>query len=113
MEEDNNWSFDQIADAVKEWGYNKNIVHPGNMKRQFDKFESEVVEFKEAFEDLQVNASEENYTKWLLELGDVLVTLVMVAACDDTDLRDALFAAYNKIQARKGQTINGQFVKDV
>lgn len=105
-------TFEQTANLVKEWGKSKNLIHPGNMQRQFDKFQEEVAELKEAFYIYIHNADDQNYMNFLLELGDVLVTMILLAECDDTELGDALLAAYGKIKNRTGKTIAGQFIKD-
>lgn len=46
-------------------------------------------------------------------LGDVLVTLIIVATKEDLDLTECLKSAYNTIKDRKGTMMpNGVFVKD-
>lgn len=46
-------------------------------------------------------------------LGDVLVTLIIVAAKEDVDLVDCLKSAYNEIKDRTGTMLpNGVFIKD-
>jgi len=46
-------------------------------------------------------------------LGDVMVTLVNVAALVDMDLRECFYKAYKVIEHRKGyMNKNGQFVKE-
>lgn len=46
-------------------------------------------------------------------LGDVLVTLIIVAAKEDVDLVACLKSAYNEIKARTGTMMpNGVFIKD-
>lgn len=46
-------------------------------------------------------------------LGDVLVTLIIVAAKEDVDLVDCLKSAYNEIKDRTGTMMsNGVFIKD-
>ena len=47
-------------------------------------------------------------------LGDVLVTLIVVAALEDLDLTECLASAYAEIKDRKGTLMpNGVFVKEV
>lgn len=47
-------------------------------------------------------------------LGDVLVTLIVVAALEDLDLTECLASAFNEIKDRKGTLLpNGTFVKEV
>lgn len=46
-------------------------------------------------------------------LGDVLVTLIIVAAKEDVDLVTCLKSAYNEIKDRTGTMMpNGVFIKD-
>lgn len=45
------------------------------------------------------------------ELGDVLVTLIIQAQGQGTNLEECLALAYNKIKYRTGKTIDGVFVK--
>jgi NTP pyrophosphatase (non-canonical NTP hydrolase) len=45
-------------------------------------------------------------------LGDVQVTLIILAAQLGLDYDKCLEAAYNEIKDRKGATVNGTFVKN-
>ena len=47
------------------------------------------------------------------DLGDVLVTLILLAELIDTDLMTCLTDSYNVIRKRSGKMVNGIFVKDV
>ena len=47
-----------------------------------------------------------------LEMGDVLVTLIILAKQLEIDPSECLDLAYNKIANRKGKTIKGIFVKE-
>ena len=58
---------------------------------------------------------EEAYNKYKnlqIELGDVLVTLVIMAKQLDIDLEECLYLAYKKIKDRQGKTIDGVFIKE-
>ena len=47
-------------------------------------------------------------------IGDVLVTLIVVAALEDLDVKDCLASAYAEIKDRRGTLLaNGTFVKEV
>lgn len=47
-------------------------------------------------------------------LGDVLVTLIVVAALEDLDLKECLASAYAEIKDRRGTlTKDGVFIKEV
>ena len=45
-------------------------------------------------------------------LGDVFVTLVILAQQQDLSLYDCVIAAYSEIKDRKGQTVNNVFIKE-
>ena len=47
-----------------------------------------------------------------MEMGDILVTLIILSKQLDIDLVECLDMAYKKIKKRKGKTINGTFVKE-
>ena len=45
-------------------------------------------------------------------IGDVWVTLVILAAQHDTTLIECQQAAWEQIKSRKGKTVNGLFIKE-
>ena len=45
-------------------------------------------------------------------IGDVVVTLIILASQNGLSLEECLQTAYNEIKGRKGKTINGVFVKE-
>lgn len=46
------------------------------------------------------------------EIGDMVVTLIILAQQHDMDLHECLNEAYTKIAGRKGKMVNGVFVKE-
>ncbi|MFN6687540.1 MazG-like family protein [Enterococcus gallinarum] len=44
-------------------------------------------------------------------IGDVVVTLIILALQNDMDLYECLNCAYDEIKGRTGQMVNGVFVK--
>ena len=57
-----------------------------------------------------VNKNKLDETK--LEIGDVLVTLAIMANQIESTLDECFNLAYDKIKNRTGKTINGTFIKD-
>ena len=57
-----------------------------------------------------INKNDEDKTKD--SLGDIMVTLIILAQDLNFDLLDCLNSAYRVIQNRKVKTINGVFVKE-
>lgn len=51
-------------------------------------------------------------TDMKLEMGDVLVTLIVLAKQQGIELSECLSLAWSKIKDRRGKTIDGQFVKE-
>ena len=45
-------------------------------------------------------------------IGDMLVTIILLAKMVDLNTTECLNAAYNVIKSRTGKMVNGQFVKD-
>jgi NTP pyrophosphatase (non-canonical NTP hydrolase) len=94
-----------LITKVVGWGYNNGIMNNTDPSRQYIKCVSEVGELGDEI----LKGNEE---KAKMELGDVLVTLCMVAEKLDTTLEECLSLAYEKISKRTGKTVNGVFIKD-
>lgn len=120
-----NTIFEELVEKVLNWAKDKDLLHEENAERQFMKFIEEVFEFRdewllfvhayrrcnygEADNDPVVVTRRRNMR---LEMGDILVTLIIL--CDQLSLDpvECLFKAYEKIKDRKGKTINGTFIKE-
>lgn len=114
-----------LIGAVERWGDDKKITSPDNTDKQFMKFVEEVFEFKEELDKYKTyrdfyKTSSKNETmpkpvaldSLKLEMGDILVTLVILSRQIDISLDECLSMAYEKIKDRKGVTQNGVFVKE-
>jgi NTP pyrophosphatase (non-canonical NTP hydrolase) len=89
-----------------EWGEARRIVHNSTALAQLKKTREEVDELEEALLLGDKAARDDAF-------GDILVTLIMAAAIEDTDLVVCLEKAYNEIKDRKGYlTPEGIFVKE-
>ena len=119
--------YEEISELVIEWGESKGIFDSSTPLRQLDKTQEELDETREALKKL----NDFNYQRDLMEdlgmptsnkedilaevkdgIGDMLVTLVLLAEMVDMDSTDCLKAAYDVIKSRTGKMVNGQFVKD-
>lgn len=109
-------TFEELTRLVISWGDARGIVlkTPEQSVAQFGKTFEEVQEVLEAAEDLSLasNNQQECLADLKKEIGDVLVTLIIGAACADVDITECLSLAYEKIKNRKGKLINGVFVKE-
>lgn len=120
-------TYEELEQLVISWGIDKDLIKRENADKQFMKFIEEVFEFKTEM-DIFVDydsvddwfKSDDDYWKGLirmatnmnLEMGDILVTLIILSAQLDIDLTECLEMAYEKISKRKGKTIDGIFVKE-
>jgi len=102
---------DHLVQKVIDWATEKGIFVKGTIPGQTAKFLEEVEEFKQEVECYQAMRGE-NLDEIKLEMGDVIVTLILLAEMHGFKFQEALEAAYNKISSRKGKMVNGQFVKE-
>ena len=97
--------FEELKQNVELWAYDKNLIHSDYRFKQFEKVVEEVYELKEEI-------IQDNLDNMELEMGDCLVTLIILSKQLGIDIVDCLEQAYNKIKFRCGKTINGKFVKE-
>ena len=96
--------MDELVKLVEEWAREKNldIAEP---EKQMLKVVEEVGEVAAALARNNKNDLRDG-------IGDVVVTLVILAMQNDMDLYECLNQAYNDIKDRKGKNVNGVFVKE-
>lgn len=120
-------TFEELDKLVISWGIDKDLIKRENADKQFMKFIEEVFEFRDELTkisymvDMKKQLQEQGFNLHVdesfiralkLEMGDILVTLIILSAQLDIDLTECLERAYNKISKRKGKTIDGIFVKE-
>lgn len=98
-------TFEELHEAIIQWAENRNMISPKNTSRQYIKVSEELGEIAEGINKNNREQVEDS-------LGDILVTLIILAQDLNFDLLDCLNSAYNVIKDRKGKTINGVFVKE-
>lgn len=99
-------SFAQVELDVIRWAENRRIIPNATSQTQLLKTVSELGELADAL----IKGDRPGVIDGL---GDVLVTLIIVAAKEDLDLVACLKSAYETIKDRKGTMMpNGVFVKD-
>ena len=109
-------TYEELEELVISWGIDKDLIKEENAEKQFMKFIEEVFEFKSEM-DLQEIKWDSGMDKtdivepMKLEMGDILVTLIILSSQLEIDLKECLEMAYQKISKRKGKTIDGLFVK--
>ena len=124
-------NYEELSTVVLQWGEDKGIFAKSTPLRQLDKTQEELDETKEALQKLASLADQEILSEELLTddpdtldleedalaeakdgIGDMLVTIILLAKMVDMDSVDCLQAAYDVIKKRTGKMVNGQFVKD-
>ena len=114
--------FKELQEKVLEWAGSHDLLHEENANKQFMKFIEEVFEFKTEFDfkkeeftvhliDKIIKFKPNTLNKMKLEMGDIIVTLIILCEQLDIDPTECLEMAYKKIKDRQGKTINGMFYK--
>ena len=95
--------MNRLIKATQLWAIDKGL-HKANPIAQLAKIMEELGEVAQAY----TRNKRENL---LMELGDLLVTIIIFAQQMDIDLEVALGMAYKKIADRDGKLVNGTFIK--
>lgn len=124
-------NYEKLSTLVLQWGEDKGIFAKSTPLRQLDKTQEELDETREALKKLESSAHQDlqlefdfidelDYPNTEVEaleeakdgIGDMLVTVILLAKMLNMDSVDCLQSAYNVIKKRTGKMVNGQFVKD-
>jgi NTP pyrophosphatase (non-canonical NTP hydrolase) len=124
-------NYEELSALVLQWGENKGIFAKSTPLRQLDKTQEELDETREALQKLVSLGDQEILDEKLLTedigslnleedalleakdgIGDMLVTIILLAKMLNMDSVDCLQSAYDVIKKRTGKMVNGQFVKD-
>jgi len=99
---DNEYAYFNL---IREWAHARGIYKDGDVKTQYIKLQEEAGELAKALLD-------KNEFETIDAIGDMVVVLTNLAHLSGTDIEVCIEAAYAEIASRKGQMINGTFVKD-
>ena len=94
--------MNELIKNVIDWANERNLINGGCSKSQMLKCVSEVGELAD-------NVNMQNDIRD--DIGDVLVTLIIIAAQHGLSLDQCLAVAYNDIKDRKGIMLDGVFIK--
>lgn len=107
-------NFKVLEEKVLEWADSHDLLHEENADKQFMKFIEEVFEFKSEM-DNELSYTDpyvdEAVDRLMLEMGDIIVTLIILCKDLGIDPTECLEMAYKKIKNRKGKTVDGKFIK--
>lgn len=95
--------MNELFNNVRKWAEERNI-NKAEPSKQFLKVTEELGEIAEAM-------AKNNHEQLVDSLGDITVTLIILAQQHNLNLEYCLNEAYNVIKNRKGKTIDGVFVK--
>jgi NTP pyrophosphatase (non-canonical NTP hydrolase) len=103
--------MNNLVDKVEQWSVEKGINEKATLITQWIKMHEEVHEVECAIDIHNHNRDSVSHNELELEIGDVIVTAIILAQLHRTDAKTCLEKAYNKIKDRTGKMINGTFVK--
>ncbi len=92
-----------VIDRIEAWHYDRNLIEGATDKDQVCKLIQEVGELSD-------NVCKEKDVAD--DIGDIIVVLINIAARNGLTLKHCLNVAYHDIKDRKGQMIDGIFVKE-
>lgn len=95
--------MDDLVGLVEVWAMDKELTK-ADSKAQMLKVVEEVGEVAAALARSDKDALRDG-------IGDVVVTLIILAKQNDMDLEECLYQAYNEIKGRTGKMVGGVFVK--
>jgi len=97
--------LDQLVEQVQQWSIDKDL-HKGNSFTQYAKTSEECGEVAAALCRNDIDALRDG-------IGDVIVTLVILAQQNNMTLQECLEQAYGEIKDRKGvMSKDGSFIKE-
>lgn len=95
----------KTIDKVVEWADNKGLIKKENSLAQMAKVTEEVGEVASAL-------LKKDEAKLIDGIGDVMVTLIILAKQNGLSIETCLDVAWIEIKNRTGKTIDGTFIKD-
>lgn len=90
---------------IRDWAEEKGIYAKGDPKTQYIKLCEEMGE-------LAMSLLKANEPEFKDAIGDCVVVLTNLAKLNGHNIEDCINGSYDVIAKRKGQMINGTFVKD-
>ena len=100
-----NKDYFELEVCVQEWAKEKGIFDKATPLKQALKTQEELTELLNAIVDNDKLEIED-------AIGDIMVTLIILAEMQGVTLEECLNGAYDIISQRTGKMVNGQFVKD-
>ena len=102
--------YEKLQEKVIQWAKDRNIFENSNAIKQIHKTREELYETLGALRDLE--DGKESILEVADGIGDMLVTIILLAKMVGLNSVDCLGDAYDEIKNRKGKMVDGLFVKD-
>lgn len=102
--------YEELEKKIIQWAKDRNILENSNAIKQISKTQEELDETLEALHKLE--EGEEAILEVADGIGDMLVTIILLAEAVGLDSTTCLADAYNEIKDRKGKMVDGLFVKE-
>jgi len=111
--------YEELEEKIIQWAKDRNILENSNAIKQISKTQEELDETLEALKKLDAHKGSDNLivrSEIMNEvadgIGDMLVTIILLAKAVDLESLVCLEMAYNEIKNRKGKMVDGLFVKE-
>ena len=95
--------MEQLEQKIIAWHKARNLIEGSSDHQQFEKLLEEVEELR-----LNIMASQPIVD----DVGDIIVVLINLCERNCLTLKDCMAHAYNDIKDRRGQMVDGLFVKE-
>lgn len=102
--------YEELQEKVVKWANDRNIFENSNAIKQISKTQEELDETLDAL--TRLGKGEEAILEVADGIGDMIVTIILLAKMVGLDSVDCLADAYDEIKDRKGKMVNGLFVKE-
>lgn len=96
--------MNELVAKVEKWSSDKGL-HESDPKSQF-------LKVAEEFGEIGAAMARNDSFELKDAIGDVIVTLIILAQQNGTDVETCLAQAYGEIAERKGKMVDGVFVKE-
>lgn len=104
------WAYPYtLFDKIEQWARDRNFFADSSgvtPATQFTKTEEEIDELEAALAANDIDGIKDG-------IGDVIVTLVVIAKLSGLNVVECIQYAYDEIKDRKGKMVDGVFVKEV
>jgi len=95
--------IEELISKITKWHYDRNLIDGSTDAAQWVKLKQECDELAESIEFGESPID---------DIGDIIVVLVNIAERNKLSIEDCLAHAYNDIKDRRGQMVDGIFVKE-